>query len=183
MRPIPEVHMKTSASRIAAMLAIGILCSAATILAQGSTKMTAKDLPAAVTAAFAKAYPNATIIGVGKETENGKVYFEVESMDGKTRRDLLVAPDGTIFETEEVVADAAVPEAVKAALTKAFRKYEIEKAEKTTRGAATEYEMSVEVGRKMYAVTADATGKILVQKEVKAKKETKGEKEEKEDKD
>ena len=173
--------MKSFPSRLAAVLAVVLLLSATSVFAQETKGMTAKDLPAAVSAAFAKAYPNAKILGVGKETENGKTYFEVESMDGKTRRDLLYAPDGTVYETEEVIADAAVPEAVKAALTKEFKKYEIEKVEKTTRGTATEYEMTVEVGKKMYSVTADGQGKMIEKKEVKAKKEKKNEKEEKEE--
>jgi hypothetical protein len=56
--------------------------------------------PAAVLSAFKKAYPDAVIMSTDKELTGGKTYYEVESVDGSTRRDLLYLPDGTVYEKE-----------------------------------------------------------------------------------
>src|ERR1700682_3388815 len=64
-------------------------------------KITAKQVPAAVSAAFKTAYPKATIRGYAQEKENGKVFYEIESLDGKTKRDILYNADGTVAEMEE----------------------------------------------------------------------------------
>src|SRR5512140_1895314 len=67
-------------------------------------KITEKDLPAAVKSAFHKSYPHATIKGLAKETENGKTYYEIESIDGKLHRDLLYTPEGDAYEIEETIS-------------------------------------------------------------------------------
>ncbi len=54
---------------------------------EGAQKYTiAVQLPAAITTAFKKSYPVATIRGTAKETEGGKTVYEVESVEkGKAR--------------------------------------------------------------------------------------------------
>lgn len=66
-----------------------------------TTKPTAKAAPKlgwtpAIEAAFKKAYPNATVKAVSKEKEDGKVQYEVESMDGTQARDVIYLADGTL---------------------------------------------------------------------------------------
>ena len=71
----------------------------------------AAKLPAPILAAFKQAYPNATIKAATKEMENGKIEWEVESIDNGLARDLVYNPDGTVVEMEEQVAPASLPAA------------------------------------------------------------------------
>ncbi|HXM34650.1 MAG TPA: hypothetical protein VN920_05650, partial [Pyrinomonadaceae bacterium] len=69
-----------------ALVVIAISVTGLSAAAQES-KIAAKDVPAAVIAAFKSAYPNATIKGYAREKENGKVFYEIESKDGDIGRD------------------------------------------------------------------------------------------------
>src|SRR6267378_1635562 len=72
-------------------------------------KITAKQVPAAVIAAFKTSYPHATIRGYAQEKENGKVFYEIESVEGTTHRDVLYNADGTVAEIEESIAATELP--------------------------------------------------------------------------
>jgi hypothetical protein len=118
-------------------------------------------LPAAVTAAFRQAYPQAVITGTSKETEKGVTYYEVESVDGKLNRDLLYLTDGTAAEIEETVAPESLPAPVTEGLTKAFPRCKILKAEAVTRDGKKTFELLIQVKDKKQSVAIDPTGKIL----------------------
>jgi hypothetical protein len=111
---------------------------------QGASKNT---LPDAVTKAFKTAYPDAVIKNAGKETENGKTVYEVESVDKGLNRDLVYAADGTVLECEEQVKNADVPAPVLAALKQLYPKATITKAEKTTKGQAVQYDLALKGAR------------------------------------
>ncbi len=156
--------------------------------AQAKKKPAGVKLPAAVQQAFTKAYPHAKILATSTEKEGGKLLYEVESMDGKQRRDLLYASDGTAVEVEEQIAPDALPAAVRTALEKEYPKCSIRKAETTTKNNATSYEMVIEHAKKEYEVVVDPSGKIVkceMMKTAKAKKskEAKEQKEEQEESD
>lgn len=157
---------------------IAILCAFWFMSLSGSaqeSKITKKDLPPAVMKAFTSAYPKAKIKGVSSEKENGKTYFEIESLDGKTKRDLLFEPDGSLVEIEEVIAARELPDAVKSTVHKDFPNGKIALAEKTTKGEVVSYELRIVSGKSKVTLTIDPEGKIL-------SKEPSGEKnEEKED--
>jgi len=97
--------------------------------------------PAPVEAAFKKAYPNATVKVVSKETENGKVQYEVESMDGSQARDLIYLADGTLVLYEELVPQADVPAPVMTALKAKYPKATITRAEKLFQNGTMNYEL------------------------------------------
>jgi uncharacterized membrane protein YkoI len=124
-------------------------------------KITQKELPAPVLSSFQKTYPHATIKGVGMETENGKTYYEIESVDGKTNRDLLYLADGTVAEIEETAAAAELPASVKSTVTAEYPSGKIQKAEKTTRGSVVTYDVRVEVGTTKHEISIDAGGKVI----------------------
>jgi hypothetical protein len=142
------------------------------------TKITKKDLPKAILSAFEKAYPKATIKGLSSELEEGKTYFEIESVDGKISRDLLYLADGTVVEIEEGVSTADLPSAVKATLQKEYPKGKVVKAEKTTKGDAVTYEMKVSSGKTHAELVIDPAGKVIKNKKADATKKQKEEKEE-----
>lgn len=139
-----------SSIRIAG-IALGLV--AALAVAQAQTPKTAAPakaqspapaktkLPAAVDAAFKQAYPSATIKNVSSETENGKLQYEIESVDGKTNRDLIYLADGTLVVAEEQIDAASTPAPVLAALKARYPKATITKYEKLTKGTAISYEV------------------------------------------
>jgi hypothetical protein len=167
------------------VLVLAFLISASAVaIAQGEQKIKAKNLPAAVTAAFHKSYPNATIKGASKEAENGKTIYEVESVDGKINRDLLYNEDGTCVEIEETVAMKALPSEVADALKKNFPKGKVLKSEKLTKGETIQYEMVIKSGKEQHEVVFDPKGAVVKDTKMTVKaKEGKEDKEEKEEKD
>jgi hypothetical protein len=120
----------------------------------------AVQLPQAITAAFKKAYPTATIRGTAKETENGKTVYEVESVDKGKARDLMYNPDGTVISIEEEVNPADLPAPVTAALTKLYPKATIAVAEKVTEGGKVQYELQIK-GADKPSVTFTPDGKLV----------------------
>jgi uncharacterized membrane protein YkoI len=137
----------------------------------GDKKISKKDLPPPVLSAFEKAYPKAEIKGLGMETENGKTYYEIESLEGKTKRDILYLPDGTVAEVEEAVPYADLPAPVKAAVGKEYPNGKITKCEKTTRGSEVTFEMVVQEGKSSHEVVIDPAGKVLKNTKSGAEKE------------
>jgi hypothetical protein len=124
-------------------------------------KVAARDLPAAVSSAFAKAYPNAKITGSSSETEKGVKYYEIESMDGKTRRDLLYTADGKVSEIEETVPVSDLPAVVKSSFGKEFPKTKIDRVEKLTKNGTMTYELHFTSGKARKEVVIDPAGKII----------------------
>jgi hypothetical protein len=164
-------------SLIAVVCALLIVGTSSDVFAQKPTK---KAVPPAIKAAFEKAYPKAVIQNIDKEKQGGKTYYEVESMDGTTRRDFLYNPDGTVYEIEEVMEVASLPEAVKAGVTKEFPKGKILTAEKVTRGDVTEYELTVKSGKKKQEVRFTPAGAKIKGNAEGEEEDEKGEKGEKE---
>lgn len=159
------------------LTAILILVAPTVANGQAKKKFTAKDLPANVTAAFQKQYPSATIRGAGKETEQGKTLYEVESVDGKVNRDLLYTADGTCVEIEETIALSSLPDAVSNSLKKEFPKGKVLKTEKLTKGETVQYELLIQTGKTKSEVVFDDAGKVIKNSKV-GSKEEKEEKEE-----
>jgi len=120
----------------------------------------AAKLPAPILAAFTKAYPNATIKGASKETEDGKTVWEVESIDNGLARDLVYNLDGSVVEFEEQTEPATLPAAVTAALKAKYPKASITKAEKLMKGTTLTYEMALK-GAAVKSVEITPDGKIV----------------------
>ena len=154
-------HTNQSTGIVAVLLALLILGVSTNASAEGKKKFTKKDLPAAVTSAFEKAYPKATIKGVSKEKENNTTYYEIESIDGTTKRDLLYTADGTIAEIEESIEAKDIPEAVAKTLKSDYGKCTIEKLEKVMRGSDTKYEFVVKKGKNRSEIVLDGSGKVV----------------------
>lgn len=169
--------MRTSVvSVLVFLLALGVL----TVQAQ-DRPIKRKDLPKAVLEAFQKSYPHATIKGTSTEREGGVTFFEIESIDGSTHRDLLYKKDGTVAEIEEAVEPGSLPAGVKAALNKKYPGYKVTKAEKTTRGSVKDLEVLISKGKTRREIVFDESGKIKKHEMVKARKEKKEGKEEHEE--
>ena len=124
-------------------------------------KLKKKQVPRAVISAFEAAYPQATIRGFAREKENGKVYYEVESVEGQTTRDVLYNPDGTVAEIEESIPSSDLPADAQEALRAKYPGSVVTKVEKITRGDVTEYEAHAKLRKKSVSMEFDASGKPL----------------------
>jgi len=141
----------------------------------GESKITKNELPGAVLKAFEKAYPKATIEGLAKEEEDGKIYYEIESLDGRTKRDVLYLAEGTIVEIEEVIAANELPVAVMTTVAREFPEGTILKAEKITHNAVVEYGLNIVSGKETHEIVVDTHGKIVTQDETNEDEEKEGE--------
>jgi hypothetical protein len=127
---------------------------------KGAKKYTISvQLPPAITAAFKKSYPTATIRGTAQETEGGKTVYEVESVDKGKARDLMYNVDGTVISIEEEINAADLPAPVTAALEKLHPKATITVAEKVTEGAAIQYDLQI-MGAAVTSVSFLPDGKV-----------------------
>ncbi len=146
-----------------ALITTAVLLLALSAVAQ-EKKITAKDVPAAVMSAFKTAYPKATIRGYAREKEHGKVFYEIESREGTTTRDVLFNPDGTVAEIEESVAAIDLPAEIQQAIKRKYPKAIITRAERTTTGDKVSYEIAARQGKKRITTELDSSGKVLSSK-------------------
>lgn len=168
---------------VAALIVFVVIASVHVAFSQSKKHFTVKDVPSAVTTAFKNMYPHAVIKGAGKEKENGETMYEIESMDGKIRRDVLFKSDGTVYEVETTIASSSLPGPVKNSIKKSFPKYSIQRAELTAHSSDSSYEVLVKKGNRKYEAVLNADGKILEKKMLGGKKGEENEEEEKSDED
>jgi nucleoid-associated protein YgaU len=139
------------------LVVVMVLLVATNVSGQAENKGKA---PQAVMDAFKKQYPNATIKGVSSEKEGGKTVYEIESMDGNQRRDLVYDANGTVLSTEELISNAQVPKVVTDALAVKYPNAPIVSAEKLTDKDGMRYEVVLKVNGKNKSVEVDPSGKI-----------------------
>jgi uncharacterized membrane protein YkoI len=135
-------------------IALALLIAAAAPPAD--TKISLKQLPAAVQKAVQENLDGGTIKGVSTEKEKGKTFYEVETLRAGHGRDLLFDAAGQLVSVEEEVALDAVPEAARTALT---ARGTVRKVELVTKGQVVFYEAVVEQKGKRSEVAVDAAGK------------------------
>lgn len=121
--------------------ALAALAALLPVAHAGERRVSRNDLPPAVLAAFQKAYPGAEALGYSLDARGGMRVFEIESREGRVRRDLSYLPDGTLVEAEEVIPPAGLPKPVMAAIQAAHPGARVLRAERDTRGAAVTYEV------------------------------------------
>jgi hypothetical protein len=142
----------------------------------GEKKIGKKDVPTAVQRAFEATYPNATVKAYARETEDEKTFYELEPVDGTTKRDLLYTLEGKAAEIEETVTLKDLPEVVAKAFAMESPKMKPTRIEKVTVGEKVTFEFSM--GKGKTELVMDPTGVVVKHsKAVKAK----GEKEDEED--
>jgi hypothetical protein len=175
--------MKRMFRCVTAVVTVLIVSGGLQHLRSQEKKITRRELPNSVLSAFQKAYPHARIRGLSREVEKGITYYEIESVDGKTHRDLLYDAGGKISEVEEAIPAKQLPKSVKETLRKEFKKYSIRTAEASTHGQNLTYEVHLTAGKKAYEVTIAPDGKLVSKAEVKMRKGKKTNKEGDEDDD
>jgi hypothetical protein len=79
-------------------------------------KLTEDKLPKAVRESIKERFPGAKLTSIEKETEEGKVVFDIELKHEGRKYEMDIKEDGTIVEIEKEVAAKDLPEAVAKAL-------------------------------------------------------------------
>ena len=133
----------------------------ASVLTANAGKLLQKQVPDVVKSAFQKSYPKAIIKSCSKEERNGKTVYEIESQDGKVRRDIIYSTDGIALEIEERIPPDNLPNPIKQTIKKTYPKGKIKTAEKLTKGTTVEYEIVIRSGKNAFEVVLDTEGNIL----------------------
>ena len=97
------------------LIAIGMLASLATA---ADKKLQMTDLPPAVQKTVQDQLKGAEVKGIAKETEQGKVQYEVETILNGKHRDFNIDAKGALLVVEEETALDTIPAAAKAAIEK-----------------------------------------------------------------
>ena len=124
------------------------------------------DLPAAVQKVADQQSQGATVRGYARETEDGKLQYEVSlTVDGRTK-DIAIAPDGTINEIEEQVFLDNLPSSIRDALQKKAAPGRIVKVESLTkRDQLVAYEAQIITGSKKSEIQVGRDGGKLTHPE------------------
>lgn len=125
------------------------------------TRIPRNRVPAAVLNAFKAEYPKAKIIGTLKESKHGMLYYEIESRDGKMKRNVIYTPAGVVSEIEDFIPAKLLPNAIQTVIAKDHPKAKIRSVEKNIQGAAIKYEVLFQEGRKKFEVIYSPDGNIL----------------------
>jgi len=107
------------------------------------TKVKLEALPPAVQAAVKEQTKNATLVGLSKEKENGRMEYEAETKVNGKSRDVTFDEKGSVLEVEEEIDIATIPDAAKAAIEKRAAGGTIRKVEKLTAGTNINYEAAI----------------------------------------
>jgi len=120
-------------------------CFAVSVCA-GDVKVQLADLPTAVQAAVKEQTKTATLVGLSKETENGKT------------RDVSFDKTGAIVAVEQEVDLNSIPAAAKAAIQRKVGKGTLKKVESVTEGKTVSYEATIVTNGKSAEVGVNADG-------------------------
>ena len=119
------------------------------------------DLPPAVRQSVDKETKGATLRGLSRETEKGKVYYEAETtVDGRSR-DILFNESGNVVAIEEQVPLERVPSGARTALEKYAAGGKVLNVESVTRDNTTSYEAQVQKAGKKSEVKVSSEGTVL----------------------
>jgi uncharacterized membrane protein YkoI len=155
----------------------GLLLLAVVVMADDKDKkIKLEDAPQAVRDAIEGRFPGAKVSSIEKETEDGKVVFDVELKHKGRKYEMDIQEDGTILEIEKEIKLKDVPEAVLKAVKDKYPKATIQEVMevnkvKDKKETPDHYEITIKVGEKEMEITVSLDGK-----------DVKGEKGEKEDK-
>jgi hypothetical protein len=128
------------------------------------------DVPNAVLNAVAAKYPKAAMTRFVRETEDGKVVFEVAVESEGHKAELAVTPDGAILEEERQISVKELPEAVRTALaSSAYSAAEVLRVEvitETKKPEAPTFELLVKQGSAKRELVFDQAGKLTKDQKV-----------------
>jgi hypothetical protein len=112
--------MRQVVSFLLAVALIGLVSAGR--LGADEEKVPLDKLPKAVTEAVKKRFPKGEMTEAAKESENGKIVYEVTVKDGAAKYDVTVTTDGTITTLEKEIAVKDLPKEVTEAVEKKYPK-------------------------------------------------------------
>ncbi len=143
-----------------AILGLGFLTSSASA---EEKKIALNEVPKPVMAAFKAKFPSAIVKNAIQETVDGKVTYEIESVDkaGLTV-DGVLKPGGEFVAIEQEIKPADLPSEAAPAVAARYPKSTITKAEAVTAGAKKSFEAVVKKSDgKSVTVIFDKDGKFV----------------------
>jgi hypothetical protein len=132
-----------------------------TLIFSQEKKISKRQVPKVVLKAFHDGYPNAKVKQYIKEVDKGTTYYEVETTEGKTRRNVLYTPDGTVAVVEELISENNLPDQVKEAVKQNYAGSKIQRIEKATKGTDTKYEILFLKKKKKMEVVFTPSGNVI----------------------
>jgi hypothetical protein len=146
---------------------LGVIAFLAVTSASAQEKrLKRSDLPPAVQKTVDELSHGAKVRGYASELAAGQLEYEVELIVNGRLRDVTIAPDGSVLETEEEVALEALPAAVRAALHQQAGAGQIVKVESLTKqGRLVAYEAQVRTGTDRSEIQVGPDGKPLAHPE------------------
>jgi hypothetical protein len=136
-------------------------------------KVELANVPAKVTDAVKKRFPEAKLVGANVEKEGGKTTYEIGIEDKGTHIDVTISGDGVIEKFERTIPVTNVPKAVIATVDAKFPKALVKRTEevitvKDGKEGLTAYTVLMETAdKKMLEVEVTPQGKIVKTTEVK----------------
>jgi hypothetical protein len=153
-------------TRSLAALAVTLLVLTAAT-GDDAKKVPLDKIPKAIKDAINGRFPDAEITGVEKETEDGKVMFDVELKHKGVKYEMDIQEDGTIIEIEKEIPLKDVPEVItkavlakypKATIKEVMEMYKVKGKEETL----TSYEATIETAdKKKMEVIVSLDGKSV----------------------
>ena len=137
-----------------------LIIAAASIAIAADKPIKMQDMPPAVQKAVQEQTKGAEIKGLLTEVEDGKTFYEVETIANGRTRDLLLDKTGKLVEVEEQATLDSIPPPAKAAIEKKAAGGKVTKVETVTKGDAVSYEAAItgKSGKKSsVAVKADGS--------------------------
>jgi len=147
------------------------------VLRAEEEKVPLDKLPKAVADAVKKRFPDAELVKASKETEDGKMFYEVSVKDKDLKADVTLTAEGQVQEMEKEVAAKDLPAAVTEALEAKYPKAALKKSEEIikVRDGAEKLEsyevLLVTTEKKTVEVVFSPDGKIIKTEEKKEKEE------------
>jgi uncharacterized membrane protein YkoI len=126
-------------------IAFALTSLAVSSLYGAETTVKLANLPPAVQKTVQAEIAHATLVGLTKEVEHGKLSYEIETKVNGRSRDLSVDASGTILSVEEDVPLDSLPAVAKAAIEKQAAQGKVSKVEKVTANGKVIYEAAISV--------------------------------------
>jgi hypothetical protein len=125
------------------------------------------EIPQAVTAAFAKKYPEAKSVKWEKEDGVYEASFDLHKEEISAQFDTA----GNLKEVETEIETAALPAPVKNSLSKDYAGYKVKEAAKIVSENSTTYEAELKKGKESFDLIFSEDGKLLKKSEKKNEKD------------
>src|SRR5262249_33197974 len=118
---VPAGH-SSGEEAMRALLCVGMLFIAATIVGADEEKVPLDKVPKAVIDSVKKRFPKAALVGASTEKVGDKTIFEIEIKEAGKTIDVTLTPEGAITMIEKEIAITELPKGAKEAVEKKYPK-------------------------------------------------------------